>query len=409
MFGLQKLFSVRVVQINQRPTREFGQVEDKPEGNNRKWNGDVSQNAPVSDQGQITGSIFEVRLDQPEHIDEARTDHEDAQPDLPPLRTLEIARQKNAERNHPVTDHVQGADRPPTATNAVQVPRNLVRNVAGIDDEEFREREIDVQHHESKRQLAEIVLLGDAEHRLHRLIARKQDQRQDAKREYRVTLSHEELQPIDGGVPRNVQRLDEDDYKVRHQNHIQQERWSRKILKPRPPAVEAQERARSRILVAIDRPIVQDRANDCHEAQHQDRLHPCAHRRKHEVLQVDAKFLFLGKNALLKPLPGLGWRRENGPLIEVLHQKEHRKHHYDDDPDGTGHRLQWPAKDVSPLAAGEILHEQERQCSSREVEARHHTHQVRPQQVRPATRDEEEYQRDHSEHHSCDRSLGPPA
>src|SRR6185312_2953669 len=67
MFRLQKLFSMRVVQIDERPAREFGQVEDEPESKDREGNCDVSENAPVSDQVKIAGSVLEVRLDQPEH------------------------------------------------------------------------------------------------------------------------------------------------------------------------------------------------------------------------------------------------------------------------------------------------------------------------------------------------------
>src|SRR6185312_1117789 len=114
-----------------------------PESKDREGNCDVSENAPVSDQVKIAGSVLEVRLDQPEHIDEPRPDHEDAKPDHPPLGALEVTRKKNAERDHPVADHVERANRPPSTTDPVQIPRNFVRHVSGVDDQELREGEID--------------------------------------------------------------------------------------------------------------------------------------------------------------------------------------------------------------------------------------------------------------------------
>src|SRR6185437_9635619 len=197
--------------------------EDKPEGEDRKGNGHVGQNAPVSNNMKIAGGILEVRLDQPEHIDEPCSDHENAKPDHPALGTLEVTRQENAERNDPVANYIQCADRPPSAVDPVQVPRNFIRQVTGVDDEELREGQVDIEHHEGESQLAEIVLLGNAEHRLHRFIAREQDQREDAKRQNRITLRHQELEAINRGVPGDVQRLDEDDHEVRHRDDVEKQ------------------------------------------------------------------------------------------------------------------------------------------------------------------------------------------
>jgi hypothetical protein len=47
-------------------------------------------------------------------------------------------------------DEIERDDDAPVAANAVQVPGNLFRQVPRPDDEELREGQVDVQHHEGE-------------------------------------------------------------------------------------------------------------------------------------------------------------------------------------------------------------------------------------------------------------------
>src|SRR6185437_14647638 len=99
-----------------------------------------------------------VRLDDPEHIDTAGEQHPAGKPDHLPLVALEVTREQQGERNHPVEDEVCRADIPPSTVNTVQIPGNLVGHVAGPDNKELGKGEIDVEHDEGQGELAQIML-----------------------------------------------------------------------------------------------------------------------------------------------------------------------------------------------------------------------------------------------------------
>src|SRR5579875_109080 len=142
---------------------------------------------------KVAGRVPEVRLNQPEHVDKAREDHPARQPDHFFLIALQIAREQQGEGNQPVGNKVQRADIPAAAVDAVQVPGNLVRNVAGPDNQELGKAEIDVEHHEGKSELAQVMLLGNTQQRLHRLVAGEQNDNEYAKCKHRIALPHKEL------------------------------------------------------------------------------------------------------------------------------------------------------------------------------------------------------------------------
>src|SRR6185312_12962673 len=142
---------------------QFGQVIGSPDGQHRDRHRDIGQDSDVDADVQIRGGVGEVRLDQPEHVDAAGKEHPDAKPDHLALVALQVTRQQQAERNDPVEDEVEGADRPPAAVDAVEVPGNLVGDIAGPDDEELGKAQIDVQHDEGEHQLTQVVLFRHAQ------------------------------------------------------------------------------------------------------------------------------------------------------------------------------------------------------------------------------------------------------
>ena len=78
------------------------------------------------------------------------------------LRLMSRDKQQR-EGDHPVEDEVEGDDDAPVAADAVQVPVDLFGQVAGPDDQELAEGEVDVEHDEGESELAQVVLLGLAE------------------------------------------------------------------------------------------------------------------------------------------------------------------------------------------------------------------------------------------------------
>src|SRR3569833_650234 len=101
-------------------------------------------------------------------------------------------------------DEVEGDDDSPSATDAIEIPVDLFREVAGPDDKELAECEVDVEHDEGEGELAEIVLLRRAKNRAEGLSLGKADGGHDGEREHRVSLADQEEEAIDGGEPGDV-------------------------------------------------------------------------------------------------------------------------------------------------------------------------------------------------------------
>src|SRR5207248_4627099 len=131
-------------------------------------------------------------------------------------------------------------------------------NSARPDDQKHREAEIDVQHHKSKRQLAEIVLLRHPHHRLHRLIPRQQNRRQNSQRQNPVSLGHQKLQSPNRRVPRDIKRLDPIDRTHGEQDNINKDADTAQILKLDAPAVVTRLSPSLRVSITLERPLIQE-------------------------------------------------------------------------------------------------------------------------------------------------------
>ena len=81
---------------------------------------------------------------------------------LPVLLKQEQVRERKVEQDQ---DH---ADPEPACRHSRQVPARLLRNIAGVDDQELREIEIRPYHYEREAQLTDIVKMAFAEHATHR-------------------------------------------------------------------------------------------------------------------------------------------------------------------------------------------------------------------------------------------------
>jgi hypothetical protein len=91
------------------------------------------------------------------------------------------------------------------------------------------------------------------------------DQRQDAQRQHRVALAHEELQTPDRRVPGHIQRLDPDDRAIRQQDDVDQDAGPERFSNVRHLSKLAS--SARRIGVALHRPLVQQRDDQRQQAQ----------------------------------------------------------------------------------------------------------------------------------------------
>src|SRR5215831_9498615 len=124
MFRLQNLCDVRIVGLYQRAGLQVVAVIGDPDGDHCDRDGYVLKDSPA--EVQVAGSILEIRLDQPEQIECLGEDHPLANADHALFVALDIAREKQRERDNPVEDEIQENDDAPAAANAIEIPVDLI-------------------------------------------------------------------------------------------------------------------------------------------------------------------------------------------------------------------------------------------------------------------------------------------
>src|SRR5205814_474503 len=92
-------------------------------------------------------------------------------------------REKEQERKREVENDEGGADPTPAAGEPPQIPRDLLREVAGPDDQVLRERDIAPEHDEGEKKLPEVVVVRRPDEIGIRPLRRHQDQSRRDERE----------------------------------------------------------------------------------------------------------------------------------------------------------------------------------------------------------------------------------
>src|SRR6266567_3224342 len=190
MFGLQDFCSMGIVDLDQRSGLELGAEPGQPEADQRRGNGNVFENAPR--EVEIARGVLEVGLDEPEEIEGLGEDHPLADAYQALLVALDVAREQQREGDHPVEDEVQGDNHTPVSADAIELPVDLFGQIAAPDDEELAEGQIDIEHDEGERQLAQVVLLGGPQDASEGLVTGERDDHDDGERQHREALAHEE-------------------------------------------------------------------------------------------------------------------------------------------------------------------------------------------------------------------------
>ena len=115
----------------------------------------------------------------------------------------------------------------------LQIPADLLRQVARPDNEPLREREIGEQHDERHHQLADVVKLRRLDDFAIRAVAGQQRQHNDAKRQRRQPLSGEKDQAVDGRAPVRIERHDPIHRRERQRQRVQHQPQAAQSLKAR--------------------------------------------------------------------------------------------------------------------------------------------------------------------------------
>src|ERR1700733_10857155 len=161
MVGLQNLFQVRIVGLDQRPLLQLAEEVPHPERDHDHRYGRVFQDPKA--EVQVSPGVGEVGLNQPKQVPAAGEDHDLADQNQALLVALQVAREQQGKGDEPVEYEIERGDHAPAAANTVEIPRNLFRQISRPNDEELGESQIDIQHDEGKSQFAQVVLLSFAQ------------------------------------------------------------------------------------------------------------------------------------------------------------------------------------------------------------------------------------------------------
>src|ERR1700678_4282651 len=113
------------------------------------------------------------RLDMPINIDHAHKEYPGSEAHQGPRFALQLARQQQRKRHRELEHGQKHSYFSPAPIHAAHEPRDLVRQVAGPNDQPLRKIEVSPHHHESKNQFAVVVHFGVGEIVGHRLALRE--------------------------------------------------------------------------------------------------------------------------------------------------------------------------------------------------------------------------------------------
>src|ERR1017187_116868 len=363
MFRLQDFRQMRIVGLHQWPRLQAVTEKGHPEGNHGHGDGYVFQNSPT--EMEVARGVFEVGLDEPEQIEGLGEDHPLADADEALFVALDVAREQHGERDQPVEEEVQGNDDAPVAANAIEIPGNFFGEVAGPDDEELREGQVDIEHDKGEGELAQIVLFSLAKNGFERLCLGQRDGDDDGEREDRVALADEEEQAVDRGVPGGVHRHDPVDDGGGHGERVDDDSGTADVFEFLDPvgrvalpisiALEGQ---------GVEAPGVVSPDGEAEQADPGE-----GSGIEHGALEFDGVRLNLVNEAGLECGCDVA---DLGPEVEFLHFNDDDAPVEEDQWKGAAHCLKRPAEEEAPLAAGAVLTHEQGQAADAPAEGEHH-------------------------------------
>src|SRR3954447_15222308 len=132
----EHLLEVRIVDRHQRVATQLTGKEEQPHAGEPDRDRDVGQADRERAGGGRHGGNRRDQTREPYPDDEPRDTREQAR------TALQVAREQQEERQEKMADHDQQADVLPAVPHPHEIKRDLLRQVAGPDDQELREREV---------------------------------------------------------------------------------------------------------------------------------------------------------------------------------------------------------------------------------------------------------------------------
>src|SRR6266853_6443970 len=153
----------------------------------------------IPDGRQSGGCKFRPRV--PEKIDQTHKNQPDSYTAQKGRVALQITRKQQKERNKKVEDDNNYRDHSPLAMQARVIESDLLRLVAGPDDQQLRKLEVSPEHHEGQQQLAQIMNMTRLKNAGKWTGAGEQHHNSNHQGHRRNKLADHQEEAVDGGCP----------------------------------------------------------------------------------------------------------------------------------------------------------------------------------------------------------------
>src|SRR6267142_3477530 len=188
--GLRKFW------IAYRQHRELFQLSGKEK---EPQTSEGQRRSEIPDGRQGGGGKFRARV--PEKIDQTHKNQPDGYAAQKGGVALQIARKQQEERDKKVKDNNDYRDHSPLAMQARVIESDLLRLIAGPDDQQLRKLEVSPEHHEGQQQLAQIMNVARLKNAGKRASASEQHHYSNHQRHRRNELADHEQKAINRGCP----------------------------------------------------------------------------------------------------------------------------------------------------------------------------------------------------------------
>src|SRR6267142_2728642 len=174
----------------------------------------------------------EFRPRVPEKIDQTHENQPNGYATQEGWVALQIARKQQEERDKKVEDDNNYRDHSPLAVQARVIQSDLLRLIAGPDDQQLRKLEVSPKHHEGQQQLAQIMNVARLKNAGKGAGASEQHHNGNHQRHRRNKLADHEQEAVNGGRPVRRERHHPIDGGEGHNKNIDDDARAGQHLEP---------------------------------------------------------------------------------------------------------------------------------------------------------------------------------
>src|SRR6266850_751745 len=299
--GLRKFW------IAYRKHRELFQLPDEEK---EPQTSEGQRRSEIPDGRQSRRREFRSRV--PEKIDQTHENQPNGYATQEGWVALQVTRKEQEERDEKVKDNNDYRDHAPLATQARVIESDLLRLIAGPDDQQLRKLEVSPEHHEGQQQFPQIMNVARLKNAGKRASASEQHHYSNHQRHRRNELADHEQKavnrgcpvrreghhPVDGGESRDKD-IDDD---ARAGQHLE----------------AAADRQVLRVGVLLARPAIKQEDQNAPDGEVQDGADA-------EAVESQIGALEIGESAFMSR-----GRRIEPCSVQILHSKEYRDEEHGD-------------------------------------------------------------------------------